>query len=49
MQQFWQWMSLIVFVVLIGVVLKDAQGASTIMTGFANSYSTLLGTLEKAG
>jgi hypothetical protein len=48
-QEFFKWISLGFIVVLVGVILKDAQGANTIMTGFGNSYSGILKTLEGAG
>jgi hypothetical protein len=47
--EFFKWLSLGFLIVLVGVVLKDAQGANTIMTGFGSSYSGILKTLEGAG
>lgn len=46
---FFKFLSLGFIVVLIGVILKDASGANTIMTGFGTSYSGVLKTLEGAG
>jgi len=49
MSDFWKWMSLGFMIVLVGVLLKDSSAVTTIMQGFASSYSSVLGTLEKAG
>jgi hypothetical protein len=45
----WQLAGLGFVIVLIGVVLKDASGANTIITSGASAYTSTLSTLEKAG
>ncbi len=37
------------FIVLVGLFLKDANSANTLLGGFANAYTSTLSTLEKAG
>ena len=42
-------MGLGVMVVLVGVLLKDAGSVNTIMSGFSQSYGSILGQLQKSG
>jgi hypothetical protein len=46
---FWKLLSFGFLIVLIGVILKDADKANTIITGFSGAYTNTLTTLEKAG
>jgi hypothetical protein len=46
---FWKLLSFGFLIVMVGVILKDANSANTILTGFSNAYTSTLGTLEKAG
>lgn len=36
-------------IVLIGVLVKNAGNVNTIMSGFASSYGSVLGQLQKSG
>jgi hypothetical protein len=47
--EFFKWMSLGFIIVLVGLLLKDSSSVNTIMSGFASSYGSILGSLEKAG
>jgi hypothetical protein len=45
---FWGLLGLGVLAVMLGLVLKNAQPANTIMTGFSSAYGSVLSVLEKA-